>query len=139
MNRYLNYERSEKADLTQAVFDIIAAEMTQLSRDDLIASMQRNALSAPEIGAMIPATGCRFCLPQPDESESEFTCDLKACVSHSLTYHVLGILQDAALMLNMANVATAHARLATVLQTIFGEQKSEEIAARLMKTLEGTG
>jgi hypothetical protein len=125
-------------DLTQAVFDIVASEMTRLSRDDLIASLQRNARSAPEMGVMAPATGCRFCLPQPDEAESEFKCDLKACVSHSLTYHVLGILQDATLMLNMANIATAHARLATVLQTIFGEQKSEEIATHLMQTLEGT-
>lgn len=127
------------ADLTQAVFDIIAAELTRLSRDDLIASVQRNALSAPEMGTMVLATGCRFCLPQPDEAESEFKCDLNACVIHSLTYHALGILQDATVMLNMANVATAHARLATILQTIFGEQKSQEIAARLMKTLEGTG
>jgi hypothetical protein len=126
-------------DLTQAVFDIIAAEMTRLSRSDLIASLQRNALSAPEMGAMVPTTGCRFCLPQPDETESEFKCDLESCVIHSLTYHVLGILQDATLMLNMTNIATAHARLAAILQTIFSEQKSGEIATRLMATLEAMG
>jgi hypothetical protein len=128
-------------DLTQAVFDTIAAEMTRLSKDDLIALLQRNALRAPEIGAMIPASGCRFCLPQSvgDEVESEFRCDLKACVTHSLASHVLGILQDAQVMLSMANVATAHTRLATVLQTIFSEQESGEIAASLMKTLEATG
>jgi hypothetical protein len=128
-------------DLTQAVFDIIAVEMTRLSRDDLIALLQRNALSAPEMGAMVPASGCRFCLPQSvgDEVESEFRCDVKACVTHSLAYHVLGILQDATLMLNMTNIATAHARLATVLQTTFSEQKSGEIAARLLKALEATG
>jgi hypothetical protein len=91
--------------------------------------------------AMVPASGCRFCLPQPvgDEVESQFKCDLKACVIQSLAYHVLGILQDAELMLNMANIATARARLATVLQTIFSEQRSGEIAVRLMRTLEATG
>jgi hypothetical protein len=126
-------------DLTQAVFDIIAAEITKLSKDALIASVQRNALSAPEMEAMVPASGCRFCLPQPEEAESEFKCDLKACVIDSLAYHVLGILQDATPMLNMANVATAHARLATIPQTIFSEQKSREIATRLMTTLEAMG
>jgi hypothetical protein len=127
-------------DLTQAVFDIIAAEMTRISKDDLIVLLQRNALSAPEIGAMIPASGCRFCLPQAvgDEAESEFKCDLKACVTHSLASHVLGILQDAELMLNMTNIATARTRLATELQMVFSEKKSGEIAARLLKTLEAT-
>ncbi|MGB9371880.1 MAG: hypothetical protein WCB79_08135, partial [Halobacteriota archaeon] len=51
-------------------------------------------------------------------------------------YHTLGTLQDADLMINMANVATARNRLTGVLQTIFSEQKSTEIVARLMKTLE---
>jgi len=42
-------------------------------------------------------------------------------------------------MVDMANVATARNRLTSVLQTIFSEQKSKEIAARLMKTLETMG
>ena len=128
-------------DLTQAAFDIIAAEIARLSKDELIALLQRNALSAPEMGVMVPASGCRFCLPQTvgDDVESEFKCDVKACVIHSLAYHVLGILQDAELMLNMANIATAQARLTTVLQTTFSKQKSGEIAARLIQTLESTG
>jgi hypothetical protein len=58
---------------------------------------------------------------------------------HSLVSHTLGILQDADRMVDMANVATARNRLTGVLQTIFSEQKSKEIAARLMKTLETTG
>jgi hypothetical protein len=58
---------------------------------------------------------------------------------HSLVSHTLGILQDADRMVDMANVATARNRLTSVLQTIFSEQKSKEIAARLMKTLETTG
>ena len=53
-------------------------------------------------------------------------------------YHTLGIHQDADLMVDMANVATVHNRLTSVLQTIFSEQKSKEIAARLVKTLEAT-
>jgi hypothetical protein len=59
-------------------------------------------------------------------------------MTHSLVYHTLGILQDAELMVDMANVATARNRLAGVLKTIFSERKSTEIAARLMKTLETT-
>jgi hypothetical protein len=39
-------------------------------------------------------------------------------------------------MVDMANLATARNRLTGVLQTIFSEQKSTEITARLMKTLE---
>jgi hypothetical protein len=41
-------------------------------------------------------------------------------------------------MVNMANLATARNRLTGVLKTIFSEQKSKEIAARLLKTLETT-
>jgi hypothetical protein len=129
-------------DLEQAVFDIIDAEMNRLTADELIAALQRNALDGPKMGVMVPGSGCRFCLPQHDdlrrETESEFECDLKACMIHSLVYHTLGIIQDAELMVNMANVATARNRLTGVLQTIFSEQKSKEIAARLMKTLETT-
>jgi len=129
-------------DLEQAVFDIIAAEMNRLTADELIAVLQRNALEAPKMGVMVPGSGCRFCLPQYDdlrrETESEFECDLKACVIHSLVYHTLGILQDADLMVDMANVTTAHNRLTGVLQTIFSEQKSNEIATRLMRALEPT-
>jgi hypothetical protein len=55
---------------------------------------------------------------------------------HSLVSHTLGILQDADLMVDMANLATARSRLTAVLQTIFSKQKSTEITARLMKTLE---
>ncbi|MGZ4849697.1 MAG: hypothetical protein ACXV2D_09470, partial [Halobacteriota archaeon] len=129
-------------DLGQAVFDIIAAEMNELKRDELIATLQRNALEAPKMGVMVPGSGCRFCLPQHDDlrhqTESEFECDLKACMIHSLVSHTLGILQDADLMIDMTNVTTARNRLIGVLQMIFSEQKSEEIAARLMKTLEAT-
>ena len=129
-------------DLEHAVFDIITSEMNGLTTDELIAALQRNALDAPKMGVMVPGSGCRFCLPQYDdlrgETESEFECDLKACTIHSLVYHTLGILQDADLMVNMANVATTRNRLTSVLQTIFSEQKSKEIAARLMKTLETT-
>ncbi|MGA7075506.1 MAG: hypothetical protein WBZ42_03025 [Halobacteriota archaeon] len=129
-------------DLEQAVYDIIAAEMNELKRDELIAVLQRNALEAPKMGVMVPGSGCRFCLPQHEdlrhEMESEFECDLKACVIHSLVYHTLGILQDADLMVDMANVTTAHNRLTGVLQTIFSEQKAKEIATRLMRTLEAT-
>jgi hypothetical protein len=129
-------------DLEQAVFDIIDAEMNRLTADELIAALQRNALDGPKMGVMVPGSGCRFCLPQQDdlrrETESEFECDLKACMIHSLVYHTLGIIQDAELMVNMANVATARNRLTSVLQTIFSEQKSKETAARLMKTLETT-
>ena len=127
---------------SHAVFDIISAEMNTLTADDLIAALQRNALDGPKMGVMVPGSGCRFCLPQHDdlrrETESEFECDLKACMIHSLVYHTLGIIQDAELMVNMANVATARNRLTGVLQTIFSEQKSKEIAARLMKILETT-
>jgi hypothetical protein len=127
-------------DLEHAVFDIIAAEMNRLTPYELIASMQRNALDGPKVGVMVPGSGCKFYLPQHDdlrrETKSEFECDLKACMIHSLVYHTLGILQDADLMVNMANVATARNRLTSVLQTIFSEQKSKEVAARLMKTLE---
>ena len=127
-------------DLEHAVFDIIADEMNRLTSDELIAALQRNVLDGPKMGVMVPGSGCRFCLPQHDdlrrETESEFECDLKACMIHSLVYHTLGIIQDAELMVNMANVATARNRLTGVLQTIFGEQKSTEIVARLMKTLE---
>jgi hypothetical protein len=129
-------------DLEQSVFDIIDAEMNRLTADELIAALQRNALDGPKMGVMVPGSGCKFYLPQHDdlrrETESEFECDLKACMIHSLVYHTLGILQDADLMVNMANVATARNRLTSVLQTIFSEQKSKEIAARLMKTLETT-
>jgi hypothetical protein len=94
------------------------------------------------MGVMVPGSGCRFCVPQYDdlhrETESEFECDLKACLTHSLVYHTLGILQDADLMVDTANVATVRTRLTGVLQTIFSEQKSKEIAARLVKTLETT-
>ena len=127
-------------DLEHAVFDIIGAEMNRLTPDELIASLQRNALDGPKVGVMVPGSGCKFYLPQHDdlrrETESEFECDLKACMIHSLVYHTLGILQDANLMVDMANVATARNRLTGVLQTIFSEQKSTEIAARLVKTLE---
>jgi len=129
-------------DLEQAVFDIIDAEMNRLTADELIAALQRNALDGPKMGVMVPGSGCKFYLPQHNdlrrETESEFECDLKACMIHSLVYHTLGILQDADLMVNMANAATARNRLTDVLQTIFSEQKSKEIAARLMKTLETT-
>jgi hypothetical protein len=124
-------------DLEQAVYDIIAAEMNELKRDEVIAALQRNALDGPKMGVMVPGSGCRFCLPQYDdlrhETESEFECDLKACVIRSLVYHTLGILQDANLTVNTANV-----RLTGVLLAIFSEQKSKEIAARLMKTLDTT-
>jgi len=129
-------------DLEHAVSGIIDAEMNRLTPDELIAALQRNALDGPKMGVMVPGSGCKFYLPQHDdlrrETESEFECDLKACMVHSLVYHTLGILQDADLMVNMANVATARNRLTGVLQTIFSEQKSKEIAARLMKTLETT-
>ena len=129
-------------DLEQAVFGIIDAEMNRLTADELIAALQRNALDGPKMGVMVPGSGCKFYLPQHNdlrrETESEFECDLKACMIHSLVYHTLGILQDADLMVNMANAATARNRLTGVLQTIFSEQKSKEIAARLMKTLETT-
>jgi hypothetical protein len=127
-------------DLEHAVFDIITAEMNRLTADELIAALQRNALDGPKMGVMVPGSGCKFYLPQHDdlrrETESEFECDLKACMIHSLVYHTLGTLQDADLMINMANVATARNRLTGVLQTIFSEQKSTEIVACLMKTLE---
>ena len=130
-------------DLEHAVFDIIAAEMDRLTADELIAALQRNTLDAPKMGVMVPGSGCRFCAPQYDdrrrETESQFECDLKACMIHSLVSHTLGILQDADRMVDMANVATARNRLTSVLQTIFSEQKSKEIAARLMKTLGTTG
>jgi hypothetical protein len=129
-------------DLEQAAFDIIAAEMNRLTADELITALQRNALDAPKMGVMVPGIGCRFCVPQYDdlhlETESEFECDLKACIIHSLVYHTLGILQDADRMADTANVATVRNRLTGVLQTIFSEQKSNEIAARLVKTLEIT-
>jgi len=129
-------------DLEQAVFEIITAEMNRLTADELIASLQRNALGAPKMGVMVPGSGCRFCVPQYDdlhrEAKSEFECDLKACISHSLVYHTLGILEDADRMADTANVATVRNRLTGVLQTIFNEQKSKEIAARLVKTLEIT-
>ena len=130
-------------DLEQAVFDIIAAEMNRLTADELIAALQHNALDAAKMGVMVPGSGCRFCVPQYDdlhrETESEFECDLKACIIHSLVYHTLGILQDADRMADTANVATVRNRLTGVLQTIFSEQKSNEIAARLVKTLEING
>jgi len=129
-------------ELEEAVFDIIAAEMNKLTADELIAQLQRNALDAPKMGVMVPGSGCRFCLPQYDdlrgETKSEFECDLKMCTIHSLVYHTLGILQDADLMVNMTNLATARNRITGVLQTIFSEQKSKEIASRLMKALEIT-
>jgi hypothetical protein len=129
-------------DLEHAVFNIIAAEMNRLTPDELITALQHNALDAPKIGVMVPGSGCRFCAPQYDdlhrEKESQFECDVKACMIHSLVYHTLGILQDADRMVDMANVATARNRLTSVLQTIFSEQKSKEIAARLLKTLEAT-
>ena len=127
-------------DLEHAVFDIITAEMDRLTADELIAALQRNALDGPKMGVMVPGSGCKFYLPHHDdlrrETESEFECDLKACMIHSLVSHTLGILQDADLMVDMANLATARNRLIGVLQTIFSEQKSAEIAARLLKTLE---
>jgi hypothetical protein len=127
-------------DLEHAVFDIITAEMDGLTADELIAALQRNALDGPKMGVMVPGSGCKFYLPYHDglrrETESEFECDLKACMIHSLVSHTLGILQDADLMVDMANLATARNRLSGVLQTIFSEQKSTEITARLMKTLE---
>lgn len=129
-------------DLEHAVFDIIDAEMNRLTADELIAALQHNALDGPKMGVMVPGSGCKFYLPQHDdlrrETEAEFECDLKACMIHSLVSHTLGILQDADLMVDMTNVATARNRLTGVLQTIFSEQKSTEIAARLMKTLETT-
>ncbi|HYA33713.1 MAG TPA: hypothetical protein VEG65_06950 [Candidatus Bathyarchaeia archaeon] len=127
-------------DLAQTVVDVVGAEISAFSTNELMAAVQRNALSAPEIGVMVPGSGCRFCLPASEDRDrvSEFNCDLKACVIHSLAANVLGILQDAELMFNMANIATARSRLASVLQTIFSKQKSEEIAARLLKTLEAT-
>ena len=127
-------------DLEHAVFDIITAEMDRLTADELIAALQRNALDGPKMGVMVPGSGCKFYLPHHDglrrETESEFECDLKACMIHSLVSHTLGILQDADLMVDMENLATARNRLTSVLQTIFSEQKSTEITARLMKTLE---
>ena len=129
-------------DLEHAVFDIITAEMDRLTADELIAALQRNALDGPKMGVMVPGSGCKFYLPHHDdlrrETESEFGCDLKACMIHSLVSHTLGILQDADLMVDMANLATARSRLTAVLQTIFSKQKSTEITARLMKTLETT-
>ena len=130
-------------DLEQAVFDIITVETNRLKADELIAALQRNALDAPKMGVMVPGSGCRFCVPQYDdlhrETESEFECDLKACLTHSLVYHTLGILQDADRMAEPVNAATVRNRLTGVLQTIFGEQKSKEIAVRLVKTLQTTG
>jgi hypothetical protein len=129
-------------DLEHAVFDIITAEMDRLTANELIAALQRNALDGPKMGVMVPGSGCKFYLPHHDdlrrETESEFECDLKACMIHSFVSHTLGILQDADLMVDMANLATARSRLKAVLQTIFSEQKSTEITARLMKTLETT-
>ncbi len=127
-------------DLEHSVFDIIEAEINKLTPNELIAALQRNALDGPKMGVMVPGSGCRFCAPQHDHGRSEtapqFECDLKACMIHSLVSHSLGILQDADLMVDMANLATARNRLIGVLQTIFSEQKSAEIAARLLKTLE---
>ena len=129
-------------DLEHAVFDIIAVELNKLTPNELITALQRNALDGPKMGVMVPGSGCRFCLPEHDdlgrETKSEFECDVKACMIHSLVYHTLGILQDADLMVNMANYATARNRLSAVLQTILSGQKSKEIAARLLKTLETT-
>ena len=130
-------------DLEQVVYDILADEVNEFKHDELIAAIRRSDLDAPNIGVTVPGSGCRFCLPQYNnlgrEMESEFECDLKACIIHSLVYHALGILQDADLTVDMANVATARNRLTSLLQTIFSEQKSKEIAARLLETLETMG
>jgi len=114
-------------DLEHAVFDIITAEIDRLTADELIAALQHNALDGPKMGVMVPGSGCKFYLPHHDGlrrgTESEFGCDLKACMIHSLVSHTLGILQDADLMVDMANLATARNRLTDVLQTIFSKQK----------------
>jgi len=127
-------------DLEHIVYDVLADEVNEVKHDELIAALRRGALDSPNIGTTVPGSGCKFCLPQYDdlgcETESKFECDLKACIIHSLVYHALGILQDADLMVDTGNVATARSRLTTVLQTIFSEQKSKEIAVRLLKTLE---
>jgi hypothetical protein len=129
-------------DLEQAVYDTIDAELSRLTDDQLIAALQRNALDGQKMGVIVPGSGCRFCLPQRDgrrsETEPQFECDLRACMIHSLVSHTLGILQDADLMVDRTNLATARNRLTYVLLTIFSEQKSTEIAARLLKTLETT-
>jgi hypothetical protein len=142
MNSNQRHSSKMMIDSEQAVFDIVAAEVSKLTNDELVASLQHNTLDTPKMGAMVPGSGCRFCLPQHDdlgrETESGFECDLKACVIHSLVSHTLGILQDADLMFNRANIATARSRLTSVLQTIFSEQKSKEIAARLIKILDTT-
>jgi hypothetical protein len=124
-------------DLERTVFDVIAVEIDKLDHNELIAAIRQNALQAPKLGVIIPGSGCRFCLPRYDdlhrEMESEFECDLRACMMHSLVYHTLGILQDANLTVNVA-----HVRLMGVLQTIFSEQKAKEIATCLMETLKAT-
>jgi hypothetical protein len=130
-------------NLERAVFDVITAEIDKIEPDELIFAIRRNALEAPKPGVMVPGSGCRFCLPQHDddvnrETEAEFKCDVNACLIHSLVSHTLGILQDAELMVDITNVATARDRLTGVLQTIFGKQKAKQIAARLMTTLEAT-
>jgi len=125
-------------DLENAVLDIITTEVDEFTLNELAARLQRNTLGAG-YRVTIPASGCRFCLPQfgelRHETETDFVCDLKACVTQALASHVLGILQDADLKVDITNDATAHNRLTSVLQAIFSEQKAKEIATRSMATL----
>ena len=71
-------------DLEQAVYDILADEVSKFKHDELIAALRRSDLDASNLGVTVPGSGCKFCLPQYDdlrrETESEFECDLKACV-----------------------------------------------------------
>ena len=125
-------------ELEKAVLDIITAEVDELTLNELAARLQRNT-SGTGYRVAVPASGCRFCLPQYSEvrheTETDFVCDLKACVTRSLASHMLGILQDADLKVDVTNDETAHNRLTSVLQAIFSEQKAKEIATRSMATL----
>jgi hypothetical protein len=131
-------------DLKRAVFDLITAEVNELTLEDIIAKVRLNEIEARRTGAVMTGVGCKFCLAHYDELHGEgermfeFECDLKECLIDALVYPILGTLQSVALGADIASVTVTRAKLACILQTVFDEQKSRELAQQLMMHLEAS-
>jgi hypothetical protein len=129
-------------DLKRTVFDLITAEVNELPLEDLIAKVRLNESEARRTGAVMTGMGCRFCLTQYDELQSEgrrmFECDLKECLIYALVYPILGVLQSVELGGDISNPTVTLTKLVSTLQTVFTERKSFELAQLLMMQLEAS-
>jgi len=132
-------------DLERTVLDLITAEVNELPLEDIIAKVRLNEREAHRTGAVMTGMGCKFCLTHYDELQDEgegrvleFECDLKECLIYALLYPVLGVLQNVALGVEIASATITLTKLASTLQTVFSEHKSQELAQLLMERLEAS-